>query len=461
MRQLIGDKKFYKMILLIALPIMIQNGVTNFVSLLDNIMVGQIGTASLSGVAIVNQLIFVVNLCIFGGISGPGIFTAQFFGQGNTEGIRETFRFKFIICFFILAISLSLLAGAGSDLIELYLHGDKDKEVLLETLVEGENYLKIMIIGIVPFAISQVYSSTLREVGETVIPMKASIAAVAVNMCFNYILIFGKLGMPVLGVAGAAIATVIARFVECGIVIFWTHKHYKKYPFIQGAYKNFHISLSLVKSMLIKGLPLLLNEGLWAAGITTLNQYYSIRGIDVVAGLSISSVIANLFNIVFMALGCSVSIIVGPLLGAGKMEEAKDTAYKMITFSVMVCIVIGSIMALMAPLFPMLYKTTDEVKYLATQFIRISALCMPMFAYLHATYFTLRTGGRTYITFLFDSIYLWLISVPVVYLVVKYTGFNILIVYFIGQMIDIIKSIIGFIMLKKGIWLRNIVKEFD
>lgn len=462
LKQLIGNKAFYGMVLGIAVPIMIQNGVTNFVSLLDNIMVGQLGTAQMSGVAIINQLIFVFNLCIFGGVSGAGIFAAQYWGQKNHEGMRYTFRFKIVICLLITLISMWILYAFRVPLIEFYLHDQDEKKLVLETLEYGQKYLMVMLIGLIPFAISQAYGSTLREMGETVIPMVASVVAVVVNMSLNYVLIFGKLGFPNLGIIGAAIATVISRFTECIIVMGWTHYHAQKYIFIQGVYKHFYVPQSLMKQIILKGTPLIINETLWAAGMAKLNQSYSYRGIGVVAALSISGTIANLFNVVFIALGSAISIIVGPLLGEGKMEEAKKTAHQMIFFSVVVCLGIGSIMALVAAQFPSIYKTTDDVKALATGFIRIGALCMPMYAFLHATYFTIRSGGKTVITFLFDSFYLWVVSIPIAALIVHFTSWHIFVVYLLCQMIDLIKCAIGYVMLKKEIWLQNLVAhEFE
>ena len=214
-----GNKKFYKMVLAIAVPIMVQNGITNFVSLLDNIMIGRIGTEQMSGAAIVNQLLFVYNLCIFGGVSGAGIFTAQYFGQKDHEGVRQTFRYKFWLAVALTATAIVLFLGAGDSLINMYLQGDGTTKEIADTLIYGKQYLQIMLLGLPAFMMVQIYASTLRECGETMLPMKAGVAAVLVNLLFNYILIYGKFGFPALGVRGAAIATVISRYVEIIIVV--------------------------------------------------------------------------------------------------------------------------------------------------------------------------------------------------------------------------------------------------
>ena len=456
-KKLFGDKAFYKMVLGVAVPIMIQNGITNFVGLLDNIMVGRVGTEQMSGIAIVNQLLLVFNLAIFGAISGAGIFSAQFYGCGDHKGVRHTFRFKAYICTLILAIGVLILILFGRDLIWMYLHGEDNQVALEAALHYGQEYLWVMLIGLLPFAVEQLYTSTLRECGETVVPMVAGIVAVLVNLVLNYLLIFGTFGFPELGVVGAAIATVASRYVQAAIVVVWTHAHHVKMPFIKGAYSSLKVPGHLAGQIIMKGAPLMVNEILWASGIAILMQCYSVRGLDTVAALNISTTISNLFNVVFIAMGSAISIIVGQLLGAGKMEEAKDTDFKLIAFSVMSCVVIGGFLIIIAPLFPMLYNTTDGVKALAAWFLRIAALCMPIAGFLHASYFTLRSGGKTIITFLFDSVFLWCISIPAAFVLSRFTDLPIVPLYLSVQLLDLIKCVIGFILVKKGVWLNNIV----
>ena len=456
-RKFIGDKAFYKMVLAIAVPIMIQNGITNFVGLLDNIMIGQIGTEQMSGVAIVNQLFFVYNLCLFGGVSGAGIFTAQYFGQKNEEGIRQTVRFKIWMVIVITALTVALFLTSGSTLIELYLQGEGTAESAASTLYYGEQYLWIMLIGLPPFMMVQVYASTLRECGQTVLPMKAGVVAVFVNLILNYILIYGKFGFPTLGVQGAALATIISRYVEAAIVLIHTHRHKTENPFVNGLYSSLKVPGALTGKILVKGSPLLFNETLWAAGMAMLAQCYSVRGLNVVAALNISNTINNVFNIVFIALGDSVAIIVGQLLGAGKMAEARDTDNKMIAFSVFCCTCVAAVMLLMAPFFPMLYNTNAEARELAKYFIMITAIFMPQNAFLHASYFTLRSGGKTIITFLFDSVFIWCISVTIAFTLSHFTTLPVIALYTLVQIGDWIKCLIGFILVKKGVWLQNIV----
>ena len=209
--------------------------------------------------------------------------------------------------------------------------------------------------------------------------------------------------------------------------------------------------------LLIKGTPLLLNETLWAAGMAILTQCYSIRGLNVVAAQNIANTINNVFNVVFIALGDSVAIVVGQLLGAGNMKKARDTDNKMIAFSVMCCTGVALVMLIVAPFFPKLYNTNLDAQELAKYFIMIMAIFMPQNAFLHASYFTLRSGGKTIITFLFDSVFVWCVSVPIAYCLSRFTGLHVLAVFAMVQVGDILKCIVGFVLVKKGVWMQNIV----
>uniref|UniRef100_UPI004056A5C2 MATE family efflux transporter n=1 Tax=Agathobacter sp. TaxID=2021311 RepID=UPI004056A5C2 len=458
-KKIVGNREFYKMVLGVVIPIMIQNAVTSFVGLLDNIMVGQLGTNPMSGVSIVNQILNVFYLCIFGAVSGAGLFTAQFYGKDDQEGIRYTIRFKLIATVLITIIWLVVLLMIQEPLIKVFLN-DTDASSVSETLNYAKQYLAVMILGLAPLGITQVYASTLRETGETVVPMLASVSAVVVNLCLNIPLIFGLWGFPKLGIVGAAIATVTARFVEVGIVISWAHSHKQKFPFVEHMYHSLYIPKELIKQMIVKASPLLLNETLWAAGMATLVQCYSTRGLDVIAAFNISNTINSLFSVGLIAFGSAIGIIVGHQLGAGEIEKAVDTDRKLIAFSVAGCGVMGLVMLTFSSLFPAIYNTTDEVKSLAATLIICQALLMPLHAYYNATYFTLRSGGKTFITFLFDSGCIWAINIPVAFCLSRFTALPVVPMFLIVEFINIWKCVLGTYLVAKRVWVNNMVKEF-
>ena len=343
-KKYIGNWEFYRRYLLLAIPMILQNAITNLVSFLDNIMVGQLGTEQMSGVAIVNQLIFVYNLAIFGAVSAASIFGAQYFGKGNHKGHMYSFRFKLYATLLVTGGAILLFLTKGSALISLYLTDTVGNGATDVALKYGQEYLAIMMVGLIPFAVNQSYATNIKETGQTFIPMLASFVAVGTNALLDYLMIFGIGPFPKMGVQGAALATVIARYIEALIVIIWAHMHRAKNRYLEGAYTGFGIPFAELKAILVKGFPLMMNEVMWAAGMTTVTQCYSVRGLDVVAGLNIASTITNLFNIVYLQLGSCISIVVGQYLGAGKLKEAKDADDKMIVFSVFCCVIMAALM---------------------------------------------------------------------------------------------------------------------
>ena len=453
-----NNKHFNRRILAVALPMMIQNGITNFVQMLDNVMVGQVGTIPMSGVAIVNQLMFVFNLCIFGAASGAGIFTAQFVGREDHEGIRHTFRFKILVGMLLSALGAGIFLTFGRGLVGLYLTGEGTPADAAATMDYALRYLHVMLLGLVPFALSNAYSGTLREIGETKVPMIAGIIAVFVNLIGNYILIFGHFGAPALGVVGAAVATVISRYVELAIVAIWTHTHGKIHPFITGALRSFRIPRKLTGDIIRKGMPLLINEFLWSTGMAFLSQCYSTRGLDVVAAFNIATTISQLSNVVFLSLGNAVGILMGQMLGAGVDRETvlRDNK-RMIRLCVTVCFVVGAVTMALSGVFANLYNTTDAVRSIAVGLICLTAVMMPVNSYNNAMYFTLRSGGQTFITFLFDSGFSWCVCVPVAFLLSRFTTLPILPLYGICAGVDIFKIFIGKPLLNKGVWINSIV----
>lgn len=457
-KKYIGNRAFYAMALAVAVPIMVQNGITQFVSLLDNIMVGRVGEAEMRGVGVANTLIFVFNLAIFGAVSGAGIFGAQYFGRGDHEGVRHAFRFKLYIGALLLLLGVAVFAFFGDELIRLYLLGEGTEAEREASFQHGRNYLRIMLVGFLPFVLSQCYSGTLRECGQTIVPMISGIVSVLVNLCFNTLLIFGYLGFPKLGAEGAAIATVIARYVEAAVVIVWAHANPKKAPYMVGAYRTLRIPGALAGQIAKKTLPLMLNETLWALGMALLTQCYSLSSLTVGPANTISSTVSNVFNVAFLAMGNAIGIIVGQLLGADKPDEAVDTDRKLIVFSVVICFLIGGVMAALSPVIPLMYNATDAVRDLASDFLLILALTMPINALANACYFTLRSGGKTFITFLFDSFYVCVFTVPLAY-GLHFLGLSIVPLFLFCQLADIGKCVLGLIMIKKGMWINNIVKE--
>ena len=459
LKKFIGDKKFYRMVLTLVVPIVIQQGITNLVNLLDNVMVGGLGTESISAVAIVNQILMVFNMTVFGGLSGAAIFGAQFFGKGDLDGMRHTFRVKLYFGVLTTLLASCLLLVRGEGFIDLFLRGESDGGDVALTLAEGMRYLDVMLWGLIPFMVVQVYAGTLRETGETVAPMVGSVIAIVLNLVLNYLLIFGHLGFPRMGVTGAAVATVISRYVEMIYILVHTHTHPEKYAFIQQLYASPYVPGSLVRKIAVTGLPLLLNEVLWSLGMTFINQSYSTRGLSAVAAINITATAWNLFCVIMFAMGNAVAILVGQHLGAGDREGARDVDRKLIFLTVAAHVVMGLLLIACSGLIPLLYNVEPGVRQLTQRLLMVAGASLPIHAFIHVTYFTIRSGGKTVITFLFDCVYTWVVPVTLAYCLCHLTNLPIVGVYFCVQFIDIIKVVIGALMLRSDFWANNVVDE--
>lgn len=458
LKKFIGSKAFYASVVALILPMMVQQGITQFVNLLDNVMVGRLGTQPMSGVAIVNQIVFIFNLTIFGGLSGASIFGAQFFGKGDMEGVRSTFRFRLLFGAVVVVLGMAVFLTWGEDLFSLYLDENASTPAeLATTLNYAKDYTAIIIWGFFPFMIVQCYSSVLRDAGETVGPMVSSMIAIFVNLIGNYLLIYGSFGFPKLGVAGAALATVIARWSEMTYLVFYAHRRKKKFTFLQGAYRSFRIPLPLVRQIAVTGTPLLLNEVFWSIGTAMVSMCYATRGLTAVAATNINSTVWNLFAIVMAAMGNAIGILSGQLLGAGDIQGAKDTVRKLLFFSVAVNLLIGGAIVAVSPLIPFIYNTEAVVRQTATHLLMISGSFLPLSAFTQGSYFTIRSGGKTFITFLFDCVYTWVVCLPIAFLLSSFTSLPLEWVFLCVQAADILKAVIGAVMLKSGIWANNMV----
>lgn len=452
----LGDRAFITRAMAIALPVLLQGLITNGVGFLDNVMVGSLGTAQISGVAVSNQLLFLFNLCVFGALSGPGIFGAQFFGAGNLEGVKSAFRLKLLSVLVIVMIALGLILFADVPLISLFLQGEGEKGLAEAILSEARGYLKVMMPGILLFALTQCYVGTLREMGETRVQMMAGLIAVGVNLVGNWLLIFGSLGFPAWGVKGAAVATVISRLTELSVIALYAHRDRFK-PLFRGIYHSFKIPREWLWAMLQKGLPLMLNELFWSLGVVTLTRIYSLKGLQVLAGLNIANVAVSLFNVFFFSLGSAVAVLVGQTLGSGEIERAQKEAKQLMRLAFIICVFSGATLALLSPFFPRFYNTSQEVRDLACHMILVASCLIPFNAVTHCAYFAMRAGGSSLVTFLFDSGFTWALLIPIGLGLTHLTGMDIRWIYPLTEGTILLKCAVSVYIIRDGRWAKNIV----
>ena len=317
-----GDKNFYKTVLKIALPIIIQNGITNFVSLLDNIMIGKLGTEPMSGASIVNQLVFIYYLCIFGAVSGAGIFTAQYYGKGDYEGVKHTFRYKLWLGLILCIATILVFIYAQTPLINAYLKSEPDVKNAELALKYGQQYITIILFSLPAFFITQTYASTLRECGKTLLPMIAAAISVFTNLALNYVLIYGKLGLPALGVEGAAIATVISQAVSFTILLMM---FLLKKSIIKLSIKETSHKIKIYGEIVKVGFPSLCRQGLASIATILLNNAAKNYGNEsTIAAIGVTNKVVMIIFSMCLGIGQGYQPVCGYNYFAKKYDRVKE-----------------------------------------------------------------------------------------------------------------------------------------
>lgn len=325
MKSLIGDKSFYKRLIAVSLPIIVQQLITSSVQLVDNVMVGSLGELAIGSVSVVNQLYFVVILVTFGVLGGAGVFTAQYFGSKDFDKLKQTYRFKVIASLLVAVLSFIVLSFFGEFLISLFTENPI-------TIAGGMDYLSIVKWSMFPWAISVAISFTFREIGITKPLLKISLVTILINTLLNYLLIFGSFGFPKLGIEGAAIATLISRCVEGGLFVILVYK--KGQVFNSKIKEIFKINGFVLKAIIIMAIPLMLNEVLWSTGQTMFMEAYSTRGDNALAAANITGAISQLVFVIFGGMSTGIAVMVGNTLGENKLEQAKENSKKLIFASI-------------------------------------------------------------------------------------------------------------------------------
>ncbi|NLC97319.1 MAG: MATE family efflux transporter [Erysipelotrichaceae bacterium] len=447
------DKNFFVNVLSIAIPLMLQQLIVSGVNLIDNLMVGQLGDISLGGVTAVNKYYMVATTGMFGMTTAAGVFLAQYYGAKNNDRLKQTFRFM-LVSTLLLGTVFFLIGFLFPENVLRYFTND------LLVISEGINYFKYAIFTLLPISITLSVSNSMRSIGETKYPIIMSIVAVIVNTSLNYCLIFGNFGFPRLGVAGAAIATLIARIIEMIIGLYLLQKY--NFEFITKLKDLFKINLSLVKAILLKALPLTTNEILWSSGMATIFKLYSKQGLVVMTGLAISSTVTDIFFTLFGGMAITTTVLVSHKLGANKIEEAKSNAYKLIGVSVTLSLMFALGLFISSFFIPLIYNNVSlDSKIVAMNMIRIQGGMYWIYMLTVQSYFILRAGGDMKSTLVVDSGFMWLFNIPVIALVITFTNWNYLLVYFCGQATDIIKLLFSYHLLKKEKWAVNLTHQVN
>ncbi|MGB0202616.1 MAG: MATE family efflux transporter [Acholeplasmataceae bacterium] len=450
MKTLFGTKEFYKKVGIIAIPIVLQQFIIASVNLVDNLMVGQLGEPSINAVTIVNQLNFVVMIVTFGVMGGAGIFTAQFFGAKKQEELKMSYRYKMAAAVLFSSTAFLLFILFGQTMIGWFASKS-------ETISLGMDYLNIVQFGVFPFIISLAITTTFRETGTTKPLLYISLFALIMNAAINYVLIFGYLGFEPMGVRGAAIGTVIARYIEMGLL--YLLMIVKKAPFYAKLFTIFSIPKSLTKKISLKALPLTINEVFWSVGQTMFIFAFSLRGETALAAMNVNNAVSQIVFVTFSGIATAVAVMVGNTLGENKLEEAESNAYKLMMVAFLSAVVVGSLLFIMAPFVVGLYDISDQTYEWALITTRYNSVLIWLYSVNVAIYFTLRSGGDMRSTVYADAGFTWVIMVPIALILAYFTNLDVTWLFLLVKGTELLKFFYALGLIKKKRWLQNLTNE--
>jgi putative MATE family efflux protein len=447
---LFNDKQFYRNLFAIALPIMFQNFINSFVNMLDTVMIGRLGTVEIAAVGLGNQVFFLYNMALFGLCSGSSIFTDQFWGKRDIQGIRRNTGFGLI-----LALGGAVLFTTAGLLIPDRIIAAYSQDPAVITA--GAEYLRVLAPSFIPFGISMIFMHTLRSVERVKLPMAATFAALSVNAVLNYCFIFGAGPFPAMGVRGAAIATVISRIAETLILILVSY--IRKYPPAGSLGELLNFNTAYVRRFIRIVLPVLINEIIWSFGISLQNLIFARTHTDAIAAFNIVGTVNQLTWVLFIGLGNGVAVLIGKKIGEGDEKSARDYAARITVFSPLAALGAVCILLPVSRLLPFVFNVNENVIASANIMFIILSFFYPFRSFNMAMVVGIcRAGGDTVFCAVYDILFLWALALPLAALAGFVFHAPVWILFLCLNSEECFKVILGFWRLRSGKWLRNVTK---
>ena len=449
---MLKDHEFLKKFFKVAFPVMLHALLLFVVNFIDNIMVGSVSNEAISGVFAANQATYILMIAAYGVIIGAGIYIQQFQGAKDEDHLRQSFRYKIVIMLGFIIFITTIYYLFGHHLVWMYCHKDINSEAIF---AEGMKYFNLIVLSYIPYCMSMIYTTTVREIGKTKYALIAGIVAVLANVGFNAFFIFACN----LGVSGAALGTIVARILELIVIVVLCH--YKKFSFTHQIFKPFKIEKSLFITITKKSVVFLANELFWVIGTILLSLAYAQRD-GVLSALSVVNSMSNVFNIIFQGLSIGIGVLVGGFLGQRDFENAKRYTKNVYYLGFLLSTIFGVLIMLFSPLIPKMFAEIDpsQINVARNLLLVYGALLWCNCLYC-CCYMTLKTGGQAVVTFCLDSGLMWAVNVPLAWILTSFTNLPILVIYGLVMGFDLIKFIIGISYVKKGKWLRNLTTEGD
>ncbi len=451
--RLFGTRKFYGKALALAVPIMLQQLIQSLVSLIDNFMVSGLGDVSMSGVNVAGQILFVFMVYLNAICMAGGIFMTQFFGAGDEQGMKQAFRFKLIMGFAAFVPYIFVCLVFPREVLSLLLIGNTEAGMILD---EGVKYIQIMFFVGFPMTISMCIASSLRDMGRVMTPLIVTIIATLINTLFNWLLIYGNLGFPMLGVRGAALATVIARIFE---LVAFIGIYIKTRPaFAVKLTQLFRVNGKMFRAILKKGSLVLFCEMVWSLSETVTTAIYNGRGgADVVSGMASSFAIANLFFVAFGGIYSATGVILGKTLGEGDLQKARQQKTWLLSGSAVFGVFMMFFGFSTTFIIPLVFgRLSAGAVQICRDMVVMMSFFMPVWVYMNAQQAVARAGGDTAMGAYADSAVTIIVMLPMLFLLGLLTDIGPVMMYLAVKLLDIVKVVIFHFWLKKERWLKNL-----
>jgi putative MATE family efflux protein len=450
----LGPPRFYRDALGIALPVMLQQLIMSMVSLIDNFMVAGLGDASMAAVNVANQIFFVFIVFVNTICGAGGIYLAQFKGAGDSEGMKNAYRFKVIIILGGGLVFFILFWVIPEGLILILTMGNSARS---EIVPRGADYLRVISFTLAPMGISSAIGSSFRETGRPRIPLIISAAATLINTVGNWLLIYGNLGAPRLEVTGAAIATVIARLAELAAFLVYVNR--KKIAFYSPFRQIRLVEWSLIKKILSKSIMMFISESSWISSETVMIALYNGRGgAETVAGMAAGWTIANIFMLLFGGIWTTASVLVGGSLGAGKLDEARSRGRWLISGSFIAGLTVA-VLGAVASFFlvPLVFSNlTAGARNISLGLVLVILAYFPIWAILNAQFAICRSGGDTLMGLYTDAFINFFVIIPAAFLLAWLTALGPVVMFALLKLTDILKCFIARYFYRTERWVKNL-----
>lgn len=447
------DKRFLMTILTLILPIALQNLISSSLNMVDNVMIGKLGEASIAAVGLVNQYFFIFMLCLSGINAGAGIFISQFWGRKDKRNIRRMLGLELILSTFAAILFGFIAFLSPQSIIKIFTSNT-------EVIILGSSYIKVISITFLITAISMAYSTALRCMGIAKAPMYGSLIGVLTNAFLNWVLIFGNLGFTARGVVGAAIATSIARTIE---MIYILVVSYKFNDVIRCKVKEmFSFNKGFVTTYFKTSSSVIINELVWSLGISTYSIIYARIGIREVASMQIANTVNNMFMVLGIGLATAGAIIVGNKIGEEKIEEALDYAKRFGVLAPIVGLISGSALYVGAPYIVNIFNINESTIKMTIDVLKIMAVFAPLrFFNVLMIVGVFRGGGDTTYSMLVQLGTIWFFAIPIGFLAAVYFKLTLPVVFFLLCSEEIVKVVFELNRFRSGKWIKNIASNIE